>query len=100
MPGASRAPTASYAKVESIRVSHRRHAGSDPAFPARWCYGLFRALPGDRPFVTVASAIAEAIVAGLTPASGRQDHTTSPSENSRARLPRETSAIASRAQRP
>jgi hypothetical protein len=50
--------------------------------------------------VTVTRAIAEAIAADLTPASGRQDHTTSPSENSRARLPRETSAIASRAQRP
>jgi len=47
--------------------------------------------------VTVALRI---LLQSLTPASGRQDHTTSPSENSRARLPRETSAIASRAQRP
>ena len=47
MPGARRTRSL-VCKIESIRVRHRRHAGSDPAFPARWCYGLFRALPGDR----------------------------------------------------
>jgi hypothetical protein len=42
-------------------------------------------------FVTIAGAIAEAIVADLTPASGRQDHTASPSAGaarSSAALPR------------
>src|ERR1700730_13894131 len=39
-------------------------------------YGLFRALPGDRAFLSPSSALR---LADLTPASGRQDHTTSPS---------------------
>ena len=47
---------------------------SIPAFPARWCYGLLRALPGDRALLPPSST-----VANLAPASGRQDHTTSPS---------------------
>jgi hypothetical protein len=38
-------------------------------------------------FVTIISVM-QSIIANLTPASRRQDHTTSPSENSRARLPR------------
>jgi hypothetical protein len=37
-------------------------------------------------FVTVAGAIAEAIVASLMPASRHQDHTTSPSASQRIRL--------------
>jgi hypothetical protein len=49
---------------------------SIPAFPAQWLYGLLRALPGRAGLVvTVAGGIASA---DLTPASGRQDHTTSP----------------------
>ena len=27
--------------------SHHGHTGINPAFPAQWFYGLFRALPGD-----------------------------------------------------
>jgi hypothetical protein len=38
--------------------------------------GLFRALPGDRAFLPPSPAL---LSANLTPASGRQDHTTSPS---------------------
>ena len=53
-------------------TGQRRH----PTFPAQWFYGLYRALPGRAGlFVTVAGGIASA---NLTPASGRQDHTTSP----------------------
>src|SRR6202035_5421879 len=48
-----------------------------PAFPARWCYGLYRALPGD--LCLVATVVREINPATLAPASERQDHTTSPS---------------------
>jgi hypothetical protein len=48
---ASDAPAASYAKVKSIRASHHRFTGSDPAFPAQWFYGFLRARPGDRAFL-------------------------------------------------
>ena len=48
-----------------------------PAFPARWCYGLYRALPGD--LCLVATVVREINPATLAPASERQNHTTSPS---------------------
>src|SRR6478672_5843848 len=46
-----------------------------PAFPAQWFYGLLRALPGDHAFLTPSPAL---LIANLTPALGRQNHTTSP----------------------
>src|SRR5580693_2281744 len=51
---------------------HRNH----PAFPAQWFYGFLRALPGDRALLPPSLADNSA---DLTPASGCQDHTTSPS---------------------
>jgi hypothetical protein len=51
--------------------------GNNPAFPARWFYGLLRALPGDRAFF--ATVIPRCDSQNLAPASGRQNHTTSPS---------------------
>src|SRR5213592_4393406 len=56
--------------------SHHRLTGLFPAFPAQWFYGLFRALPGDQACLTPSPAL---LIANLTPASGRQNHTTSPS---------------------
>jgi hypothetical protein len=44
------APVASCAK-ESTRVRNYRFSQDIPAFPAQWCYGLFRALPGERPLL-------------------------------------------------
>jgi hypothetical protein len=41
-------------------------------------YGLFRALPGDRAFLSP-SPLRSLLLKNLTPASRRQDHTTSPS---------------------
>src|SRR5271169_318054 len=60
-----------------------------PGIPARgWFYGLLRALPGEPGFfATVAGGIAST---NLTPASGCQDHTTSPSESRHARQLRAT----------
>src|SRR5258708_21393360 len=56
--------------------SHHGHTGNHPAFPAKWFYGLLRALPGDQVCLTPTPAL---LIADLTPASGRQNDTTSPS---------------------
>jgi hypothetical protein len=53
--------------------SHRNH----PAFPTQWLYGFLRALPGDR--LSCRRHQRKLPSANLTPAPGRQDHTTSPS---------------------
>src|SRR5467141_1440457 len=55
----------------SIQVQ-RRH----PGLPCAMVYGLLRALPGDRAFLPPSLAL---LSASLTPASGCQDHTASPS---------------------
>jgi hypothetical protein len=34
-----------------VRTRAYRFSGGIPAFPARWFYGLFRALPGERAFL-------------------------------------------------
>src|SRR5665213_3285000 len=71
------APAVSRAKGRIKRTRAYRFSGSSPAFPAQWFYSLFRALLGDRLFCH--HRCAEKIPRNLTPASGRQDHTTSPS---------------------
>src|SRR5260221_6745605 len=72
------APAVSCAKMHkkthtSIQVQ-RRQSG----FPCAVGYGLFRALPGDRAFLPPSSP-RSLLLKNLTPASGRQDHTASPS---------------------
>jgi hypothetical protein len=57
----------------SIQVQ-RRQSG----IPRAMVYGLSRALPGDRAFLPP-SPLRSLLLKNLTPASGRQDHTTSPS---------------------
>ena len=47
-----------------------------PAFPAEWLYGLFVLSPENGSFASV--AVRGFLLADLTPASRRQDHTTSP----------------------
>ena len=62
--------------VVNTRVSHHGYTGS-PGIPARNGFnGFLRALPGDRAFLSPSPAT---LAANLTPASRRQDHTTSPS---------------------
>jgi hypothetical protein len=56
----------------SIQVS-----GNTPTSPAQWFYGLLRALPGERAFLPP-SPLRSLLLKSLTPASRRQDHTTSP----------------------
>jgi hypothetical protein len=51
--------------------------------------GFLRALLGDRAFLSPSSADATRVFTNLTPASGRQDHTTSPSASARFVLARE-----------
>jgi len=57
-----------------------------PGIPCAMVYDLLRALPGDRAFLP--PSLTRKIPANLTPASGRQDHTTSPSATCAARLQR------------
>ena len=63
-----------YAHQYSQR-KHRKH----PASPTQWFYGLLRALPGDHRFVDPVIRATRWRLANLTPASGRQNHTASPS---------------------
>src|SRR4030081_3945432 len=62
--------------VERTRVS--QVTPESPGTPRAMVYGLFRALPGDRAFLPP-SPLRSLLLKNLTPASGRQDHTTSPS---------------------
>ena len=51
-------------------------SANDPAFPAQWLCGLFRALPRNRAFLLLSPRGSQP--RDLTSASGGQDHTTSP----------------------
>jgi hypothetical protein len=62
--------------VESTRVVTTGSAGSTRRFLRNGFNGFLRALPGDRALLPPSPAL---LRANLTPASGRQDHTTSPS---------------------
>jgi hypothetical protein len=78
MPGAqcTRSLVCEVVVQNAHEYSQRSHRKS-PGIPARNGFnGLFRALPGDRAFLSPSSADTSA---NLTPASRRQDHTTSPS---------------------
>src|SRR3984885_7117386 len=57
----------------------QRATGKHPTFPHAMVYGLYRALPGDR--LSCHRRYADSS-ANLTPASGCQDHTSSPSAKS------------------
>jgi hypothetical protein len=70
------APAASRAKMnEHTSFIHHRSRRSHPAFPARQ-FTVYFALPGDRALLPPSFADCSTTFA---PASGRQDHTTSPS---------------------
>jgi hypothetical protein len=75
MPGARCTRSRAWCVVNT-RVSHHGRTGS-PGIPARNGFnGFLRALPGDRALLSPSLANESA---NLTPASRRQDHTTSPS---------------------
>src|SRR6266403_4283433 len=93
MPGAQCARSLVCEKKQTHEHSHHGHTGNHPAFPAQWFYGLLRALPGDQACLTPSPAL---LIADLTPASGRQNHTTWPY----ASAPFVNCAAASTASRP
>src|SRR6202166_13530 len=71
--------------VVSTRVSHHGCAET-PGIPARNGFnGFLRTLPGDRALLSP-SPLRSLLLTSLTPASRRQDHTTSPSARERFRL--------------
>src|SRR6202162_5331858 len=72
------APAAAFVVVESTRVSHHGHTGNARHSPRNGFNGFLRALPGDRACLPP-SPPRSLLLENLTPASGRQDHTTSPS---------------------
>src|SRR5712672_1910713 len=73
MPGVD-APAASCV-IKNTRVSHHRYTGITRHSRTQWFYGLLRALPGDQACLTPSPAL---LIADLTPALGRQNHTTWP----------------------
>jgi len=72
------APAAACAVVESTRVSHHGHTGNTRHSPRNGFNGFLRALPGDRACLPPSPRNAKHC-RELMPASGHQDHTTSPS---------------------
>ena len=79
MPGARRTRSL-VCKGRKHTSSHHGRTGT-PGIPARNGFnGFLRALPGDRALLSPSSAL---LLANLTPASRRQDHTTSPSASAR-----------------
>jgi hypothetical protein len=60
-----------------MRTRAYRFSGNTPAIPAQWLYGLYALSPVTGFLVTVAPW-KRLPPKGLTPAPGRQDHTTSP----------------------
>jgi hypothetical protein len=97
MPGA-RCARSRACSVESTRVSHHGHTGNTRHSPRNGFNSLYRALPGDRALLPP-SSLRSLLLKNLTPASGCQGHTTSPSASgalvcsaiSVHRIPRSTS---------
>jgi hypothetical protein len=87
-------PIAACAMVAVERTRVGQVTPESPGIPRAMVYGLFRALPGDRAFLPP-SPLRSVLLKNLTPASGRQDHTSSPS----ASAPFVKSASASTASR-
>ena len=71
--------------VVSMHTSiHSGSTGKHPASPTQWFYGFLCALPGDHRFVDPVIRATRWRLANLTPASGRQNHTASPSAPARS----------------
>src|ERR1700723_3656463 len=77
MPGAD-APAAARGVVGSTRVSHHGHTGITRHSPRNGFNGFLRALPGERACLPP-SSLRSLLLKNLMPASGHQDHATSPS---------------------
>ena len=91
-PAASRGKNKNHTSV--VTAGTRRN---HPAFPhANGFNGFLRALPGEPGCLSPSPAQRVSVVAVLTPASGRQDHTTSPYASTPIRLFGATASTASR----
>jgi hypothetical protein len=75
MPGARCTRSLVCAGVVSMHTSIHSESPESSDIPRAMVYGLYRALPGDR----LSCHRRWQIIANLTPASRRQDHTSSPS---------------------
>jgi hypothetical protein len=84
--GRSMRPQPRVQMKEAHEHSHHGHTGITRHSLRNGFNGLFRALPGDRAFLS--PSLADLSSANLTPASRRQDHTTWPSAGLRSRLKR------------
>jgi len=84
MPGA-RCARSLACSLENTRVSHHGHTGNTRHSPRNGFNGYFVLSRVTGFLATLAGEVAST---SLTPASGRQDHTTSPSARWRARQPR------------
>jgi hypothetical protein len=80
-------------KLKAHERSHHRFTGTTRPSLRNGFNGLFRALPGDRAFLSPSPA---RLSADLTPASRRQDHTILPSAGPRPRQKRSPASTASR----
>jgi hypothetical protein len=76
MPGARCTRSLACESEKAHEISHYRFTGNTQHSLRNGFNGFLRALPGDRACLPPSSADNSA---NLTPASGRQDHTTSPS---------------------
>jgi hypothetical protein len=80
-------PIAACAEVVFVSTRVVRSHRKSPGIPRAMVYGLFRALPGDRAFLP--PSLAKMTSTNLIPASGHQDHATSPSASSAVRQERQ-----------
>ena len=80
VPNAPAAWCAHSGREYAHQYSQRKHR-NHPASPTQWFYSFLRALPGDHRFVDPVIRATRWRLANLTPASGRQNHTASPSAN-------------------
>src|SRR6266480_7729383 len=85
---------------QKLHIWRIQGSGNTPTSPAQWLYGLLRALPGERALLPPSLPDRSA---SLTPASRRQDHTTSPYASAFSsgakKAPDAKASIASRAPR-
>jgi hypothetical protein len=86
MPGARCARSLACKINKAHEHNHHGHTGYTRHSPRNGFNGFLRALPGDRAFLS--PSLADVYSANLTPASRRQDHTTSPSASPRSRQQR------------
>jgi hypothetical protein len=76
MPGGKRTRSLAWENKNHTSVVAAGTRRDHPAFPhANGFNGFLRALPGDRACLSPSPAQRVSVVAVLTPASGRQDHT-------------------------